>query len=276
MTTTSAKPSPTPAAAPRPRAAIAARTLRSDRWWLSPLISGALFGVFVVYTGIRMFFVQKNFWVHDYHYLTPYFSPCVSERCPTEAADFGRWLPKFFPIFPMSAISLAVLSGFRLTCYYYRKAYYRSYWLSPPACAVSEPHTKYSGETRFPLIFQNAHRYFWYLAGLLLVVNTWDAVRAFHGKDGGFGIGVGTLVLWVNLVMLWGYSVSCHACRHIAGGRLRHFSKHPVRYWMWTRISKLNAKHMQWAWASLTSVMLTDLYVMAVAAGWITDFRFFN
>ena len=54
---------------------------------------------------------------------------------------------------------------FRLTCYYYRKAYYRSFWLSPPACAVPDGHKKYTGETRFPLIFQNLHRYFFYAAG---------------------------------------------------------------------------------------------------------------
>jgi hypothetical protein len=45
--------------------------------------------------------------------------------------------------------------GFRMTCYYYRKAYYRSFWMSPPACAVAEPHKTYTGETRAPLILQN-------------------------------------------------------------------------------------------------------------------------
>jgi hypothetical protein len=91
-----------------------------------------------------------------------------------------------------------------------------------------------------------------------------------------FGFGVGSLILLINVVMLWGYSLSCHACRHVVGGRLKHFSKHPVRYRMWTVVSKLNAKHMQFAWTSLTTVMITDLYIMAVAAGWITDFRFVN
>ncbi len=59
---------------------------------------------------------------------------------------------------------LPFLLGFRLTCYYYRKAYYRAFWQSPPACAVAEPHGKYTGETRFPLIMQNVHRYFFYAA----------------------------------------------------------------------------------------------------------------
>ena len=61
-------------------------------------------------------------------------------------------------------------------------------------------------------------------------------------------MGLGTLVLLVNAALLWLYSLSCHACRHATGGRLKHFSKHPVRYWMWTQVSKLNAKHMQFAW----------------------------
>ena len=54
--------------------------------------------------------------------------------------------------------------GFRLTCYYYRKAYYRAFWRAPAACAVREPHAKYTGETRFPLILQNVHRYFFWIA----------------------------------------------------------------------------------------------------------------
>ena len=64
-------------------------------------------------------------------------------------------------------------------------------------CAVAEPHAKYTGETRFPLIIQNTHRYFFYIAALISVINTYDAIRAFHGKDGGFGIGLGTLMRFV-------------------------------------------------------------------------------
>ena len=212
-----------------------------------------------------------------YHYLTPIFSPCISEKCPVEASDFGQWLPKGMPLFiPLPIITLGILTVFRLTCYYYRKMYYRAYFMSPPGCAVSEPAKKYSGETKFPFIFQNIHRYGWWLACGLLLINTWDAFRAFHGADGGFGIGLGTVILWANLAMLWGYSVSCHACRHIVGGRLKHFSKHPVRYWMWGLVSKANARHAQFAWASLFSVIITDLYIIAVASGHLTDLRIFN
>ena len=61
---------------------------------------------------------------------------------------------------------------------------------------------------------------------------------------------------------------------HIIGGRLKHFSKHPVRYKLWGFVSKLNTKHMQLAWITLGTLAFTDFYIMAVAAGWITDLRF--
>ena len=108
------------------------------------------------------------------------------------------------------------------------------------------------------------------------VILTADAVIAFRNHSGQWGhMGLGTLILLVNAALLWLYSLSCHACRHITGGRLRNFSKHPVRYWMWTQVSKLNAKHMQYAWISLYWVLLTDLYIRLVASGAISDPRFF-
>jgi len=76
--------------------------------------------------------------------------------------------------------------------------------------------------------------------------------------------------------MLSLYSLSCHACRHVVGGRLKHFSKHPVRYRMWTVVSKLNPKHGNFAMASLFTVILTDFYIMSLSAGWFSDLRFIN
>jgi hypothetical protein len=123
---------------------------------------------------------------------------------------------------------------------------------------------------------QNYHRYFLYLATLLLLLNTYDAALSFFPADGGFGFGVGSLLLVANVALLWGYTLSCHACRHAFGGRLKHFSKHPLRYRMWTFVSRLNPRHNQFALVSLASVAVVDLYILAVAAGWITDFRFVN
>jgi hypothetical protein len=158
-----------------------------------------------------------------------------------------------------------------LTGYYYRRAYYRSIWQSPPACAVSEPHKRYTGETRFPLILQNIHRYFFYFGLVFNVILTYDAVLGFvEARDpriGGGYVGLGSFVMLINAVLLWTYSLSCHSCRHIVGGRLKHFSKHPIRFKFWGFVTKLNAKHMQLAWASLIFVALTDLYVRLVASG---------
>lgn len=148
----------------------------------------------------------------------------MTQRCVEEAAHFGRFLPGWW-IIPDAAMTLPFLLLFRLTCYYYRKAYYRAFWLSPPACAVPDGHKRYTGETRFPLIFQNVHRYAFYAAAVISVINTYDAALA-----QATGLGLGNVILWVNVIMLWAYTLSCHSCRHIAGGRLKHFSRHPIRY----------------------------------------------
>jgi hypothetical protein len=271
MTTTATKPpGPADERVGRGRAAIAAKTLRTDRWWFPPLVTFVGLAAWVLYATVRVF-MHKWFYVEDYHYLTPFYSPCLTDRCG-DAAEFGTPLPAFWLI-PEAAFSLPFLLLFRLTCYYYRKAYYRSFWLSPPACAVPDGHTKYTGETRFPLIFQNAHRYAFYAAVLISLINTWDAIRAFH-SPGGFGFGLGNIILVGNVVLLWAYTISCHSCRHIVGGRLKHFSQHPARYRFWTFVSKLNARHMMLAWITLGTLALTDAYVMCISAGWFPDLRF--
>jgi hypothetical protein len=272
MTTTSARPAALSRAG---RAAISAKSLRIDRWWLSPLLTVVGLTAWLAYGFVHVF-MQKWYFEEGpgHHYLTPFYSPCISNGCIPEAAEFGRFLPDH-PLIPYAALSLPFLLLFRLTCYYYRRAYYRSFWLSPPACAVPDGHKRYSGETRFPLIFQNLHRYTFYAAVLISLVNTWDAAASFHGTEG-FGFGLGNVVLVTNVVLLWAYTLSCHSCRHIVGGRLKHFSAHPLRYRFWTFVSKLNARHMQLAWITLGTLALTDLYVMALAADWINDLRFVN
>ena len=256
------------------RAQINQRTLRTDAWWRSPLITDLGFAAFVIYATVRAF-QQDHFFVEKYHYLTPFYSPCISTGCG-EASDFWPQLLPDVWWLPYAAASLPFLLLFRLTCYYYRGAYYRSVWQSPTACAVAEPHAKYTGETRLPLIIQNTHRYFFYIAGIISVINTYDAIVAFHSADGpgGFGFGLGNVILVGNVIMLWIYTLSCHSCRHVVGGRLKHFSKHPVRYWMWGQVSKLNTRHKLFAWITLGTLMLTDFYVMLVASGTISDLRF--
>lgn len=258
------------------RASIPARTLRTDRWWFWPLMNAVGLGLFVVYGTFRIFYDQ-NYWVEEFRYLAPFYSPCLAQSCVEGSSHFlGQPLPNLPDWMSPAMFILVMPAGFRATCYYYRKTYYRAFWLSPPACAVAEPHSSYSGETRFPLVFQNAHRYFFYLAMLVGAVLTYDAAIAFRGEDGGFGVGLGSLVLVANVVLIWGYTLGCHSCRSIMGGRINHFSRHPVRYWLWTKISWLNARHQQFAWASLFSVLLADVYVLLVASGAISDLRIFN
>jgi hypothetical protein len=257
------------------RASIAARTLRTDRWWLAPLLTFSGLSIWVLYALVRTV-SQRAYFVDKYHYLSPFSSPCVSSSCASDARDFGTWFGHFPPFIPFAILILPFLLGFRLTCYYYRRAYYRAFWMSPPACAVAEPHAKYSGETRFPLIFQNVHRYFFYAAIVVSLINTYDAVRAFKGADGGAGVGLGSLIMTLNVVMLWAYTASCHSCRHVVGGRLRTFSRHPLRYKAWTIVSKLNTRHMLLAWTTLGTLMLTDGYIGLVASNTFHDVRIYN
>jgi hypothetical protein len=213
------------------RAKIKERTLRTDKWWLEPAITFGVLFSFIIYATFRAF-EGANYYKD--HLISPFYSPCLSEACVPEATIFG-WTPVSAEVFNF-ALSPALIIlifplGFRMTCYYYRKAYYRAFWLSPPACAVAEPHTKYTGETRAPLILQNAHRWFFYAGLVFNMFLTYDAIISFKSVEGEWGhMSVGSLVLVLSSTLLWFYSLSCHTCRHTVGGRLKHFSAHPIRY----------------------------------------------
>ncbi len=237
-------------------------TSRRDAWWIELIPVVLVLGGFTVYATWRTF--ENNYYEFG-PYLSPFYSPLIK--------------PRWWPLSPAVLILWAPL-GFRATCYYYRKAYYRAFFLDPPACAVGEsrPH-RYSGETRFPFILQNLHRYFLYVAIIFLVILWYDAISAFWfpsatGKH--FGIGVGSLVLLANIVLLTGYTLSCHSLRHLAGGNVDCFScvvAGGPRHNAWRGISFLNDHHMLFAWLSLFSVGLADLYVRLVASGAIADVR---
>jgi hypothetical protein len=253
------------------RARIQEKTFRQDTWWLYPLVTFTVFSGFVVYATWRAF---EGAHYYAAPYLSPFYSPCLTDSCQAGSSDFGQPVT-FWQLSPALIILIFPL-GFRLSCYYYRKAYYRSFWMSPPACAVAEPHAKYSGETRLPLILNNIHRYFWYAALVVALILSWDTVLTFRDAQDHWGhMGLGSLIFLANIVLIWLYTLSCHSCRHAVGGRLRHFSKHPVRYRAWTFVSRLNAKHAQYAWLSLFSVAIADFYVYLLATGTISDPRFF-
>jgi hypothetical protein len=248
-------------------------TLREDKWWVQPVVTVTVLTAFVGYSAWAAF-VNKNYFagaaLHR-NLLSPFYSPCLVESCVpgSHPATVITW----WTISPALLILIFPL-GFRLTCYYYRKAYYRSFWLAPPGCAVSDGHGSYTGETRFPLLLQNIHRYFFYFGLILNVILSIDAVEAFRQPGNGIGFSVGTAVLCINAALLWLYTLSCHACRHLCGGGVKQFSASPIRHGMWKALTPLNARHMAFAWMSLVFVALTDLYVRLVASGTIHDYGF--
>jgi hypothetical protein len=258
------------------RPPIAAATLRKDTWWALPVTVVVVLTSFIVYS---TWAGLQNAHYFAAPYLSPFYSPCVAKSCAH--LTFGWGLTDFtFPIIGVVSPAFLILWGpglFRLSCYYYRKAYYRSFWLAPSACAVRDTKSGYTGETRFPLILQNFHRYTWYVAVLFIVVLTWDALLAFRFPvEGGghrFGIGVGTVIMWINVILLAGYTFSCHSCRHVCGGHVNEFSKAPARYSVWRFFSRLNERHPTFAWLSLFGVGLTDLYIRLVSMGVIRDLR---
>jgi hypothetical protein len=177
------------------------------------------------------------------------------------------------PITP-AVLILWAPGGFRFTCYYYRGAYYKAFWADPPACTVGEPRHAYRGERKFPLILQNVHRYFLYFALLFIVILAYDAIAATQFKDG-FGIGVGTLVLTINVILLGSYTFGCHSLRHLVGGRCDVLSDKPVQQTAYKCVGALNKRHMLFAWMSLFWVGFSDLYVRLCSMGVWTDYRLF-
>lgn len=251
------------------------QTVRRDRWWASPVVVFLGLSAFIVYSTWAAF--QGEHYVFG-PYLSPFYSPELFGGSPH--AWFGpkpSWWLDWLPWSPAFLI-LWMPGGFRLTCYYYRGAYYRAFWGDPPGCAVSESKRGYRGEHAFPLILQNLHRYFLYIALGFIVLLSMDAWRALWFVDPQtgvehFGIGVGTLVLTLNVVFLGGYTLGCHSLRHLVGGGLDRLAGRPVRRSAYRCVSCLNRAHMRWAWTSLVWVAFTDLYVRLCSVGIWTDWR---
>jgi hypothetical protein len=235
-------------------------TLRRDAWWAEAIPVIIVFGGFGIYATLRAFEGAYYFWGP---YLSPFYSPLIDP------------LHHWWPLSPALLILVFPL-GFRATCYYYRKAYYRAFFMDPPACAVGEPaHRNYRGETRFPFILQNIHRYFFLGAVVFLCFLWYDAIRAFW-FEGHFFVGVGSLVLLANVILLSLYTFSCHSWRHLIGGKLDCFSctaSNKRRHGFWKKTSFLNERHMLFAWMSLVSVGFADFYVRMVASGAFKDLR---
>lgn len=254
------------------------KTSRKDSWWAQPAVTFVILSSFLVYATWAAF-QGKNYYFGNY--LSPFYSPEIWGE--SHHAMFGPkpgWWPSFLPFSPALLI-LPFPALFRFTCYYYRGAYYKAFWADPPNCAVSEPRKGYTGENGLPLILQNVHRYFMYAAVLFLVFLWKDAIQAFwflpetEGGTGRLGMGLGSLVLLFNTIMLSLYTLSCHSFRHMIGGKLDCLSKKPTRMKCYSCVSGLNGKHMLFAWISLFGVMFADVYVRMLATGVWKDVRFF-
>ena len=246
-------------------------TMRRDAWWVQPLVVFLGLGAFVVYSTWAAFQGTHYF---SGPYISPFYSPEIFGPSPHSLlGPKPGWWPGWLPFSP-ALLVLWVPAFFRLTCYYYRGAYYKAFWADPPACTVAEPRKLYLGEQSFPLIMQNVHRYFLYLALIFLGFLAHDVWKAMWFADG-FGIGIGTLVLAVNVVLLGGYTFGCHSLRHLVGGFLDEPSRTPLCHTSWRCVSCLNGRHMLWAWTSLCAVGFADVYVRLCAMGVWTDWRIF-
>jgi hypothetical protein len=257
----------------RPRAF--GETTRPDAWWVQPLLVFLALSTFIVYATWAALQGQHYYWGP---YLSPFYSPELFGDSPH--AWFGP-RPAWWPgglLFSPAILILWAPGGFRVTCYYYRGAYYKSFWADPPSCTVGEPRKSYRGERSFPLVLQNVHRYFLYLGLAFLVILSHDVWKAFWFADpatGGlsFGVGVGTLVLATNVVLLGGYALGCHSLRHLVGGGRDELARAPACRTAYGCASALNRRHMLWAWMSLFSVAFSDLYVRMLASGVWSDWR---
>ncbi|MCB9685370.1 MAG: succinate dehydrogenase [Alphaproteobacteria bacterium] len=248
-------------------------TMRKDAWWQGPALTAGILSLWLVYYAFAA--AQGK-----YYSAGPYISPFyIAYEHPASVTDmspgyawFGFW-PDSWPAFFPPALVMGALPGmFRMTCYYYRKAYYRSFFGMPPGCAVGPVPHDYRGET-FLLVFQNLHRYTLYIAIALLPLLYLDAIKGLW-YDGRPGIGLGTVLLGANAVLLTGYTLGCHAWRHLVGGKLNCFScdgASEARHGLWGRVTWLNERHQQFAWSSLIMIAICDIYIRSVSMGVIPD-----
>ena len=236
---------------------------RSDNWWLLPVLQFSALIVFIIYSMWAVLLDVDNVKVTDTHYVSPYFSPEIHLS----------WWPAGWS--PGLMLIWAPL-GFRATCYYARKVYYRAFFADPPACAVGEMriiHDKFKGETKFPLIMNNFHRYFFYMAFILAVIHLINFFRTFSfGPEGAteFGIGIGGLLLGLDATFLLLYVLSCHSCKHLIGGGLDCYSCKTAgiaRYKSWSIVKKLNENHGTYFWLSLLTILLSDVYIRLYSRG---------
>ena len=252
--------------------------MRRDAWWTQPLFVFLGLSTFIVYSTWAAF-QGTHYWLdqNGADYLSPFYSPEIFGNSPH--AIFGGKAG----LVAILAIILAGLSGSlgagRLSpdLLLLPRRLLQSV-LGRPACVRGRRTAKrISGRNSFPLIMQNIHRYFLYIALLFILVLAHDAWKAMWFSDGSgakhFGIGVGTIVLTINVFLLGSYTFGCHSLRHLIGGFLDEVSKVPVCARSYACVSCLNRRHMLCAWMSLFWVGFSDLYVRLCSMGLWHDWK---
>src|SRR5437764_909692 len=92
------------------------KTSRKDTWWVEPLVIFICYIGFLIYANWRIY--ENAFYeVAGTSYLAPLYSPLIFRNRP-------GWWPAFLP-WSAAALIMWAPAGFRLTCYYYRGAYYK-------------------------------------------------------------------------------------------------------------------------------------------------------
>ncbi len=257
-----------------------ATAVRADTWWVEPalvIVTLVAFSVYAIWRALEgNYFSGLQALDHGAAwapaYLSPFYSPPIHEWFPNLPGRLGISPAFFVLIFPLS---------FRATCYYCRRSYYRAFFWDPPACAMTEPilekRRAYTGESAFPFLLQNLHRYALY--AILIVVlfhfkHLYDSFWMVNSAGGHrAGVGFGTVLFFADTLLLSLYVFSCHSWRHLVGGGLNRLSSAPIRARLWNWVTVLNARHGLYFWLSLVTVGLADLYVRLVAAGVINDVR---
>jgi len=249
-------------------------TQRRDLWWVEPAFVFLVLTGFVAYATFRVFegndAATRFFEVDNgnYHYLSPFGTPDLTPFVPGWLTGAVGQLP-LLGAFGVALLSnpafliLPVPAGFRFTCYYYRKSYYRAFAARPAACSVeaTKGH-KYRGE-RGLLVLQNIHRYFLYLAILVTAFLAYDAVRGIWTPHGLY-FGIGNAIMVLNVALLMAFTFGCNSFRHLVGGGIDCYSCDAIsqtKYSFWQAVTRLNQRHALWAMLSLFSVALTDVYI---------------
>ncbi len=287
-------------------------TQRTDNWQMEPMLTLAglvLFVIYATYRGLE----NANFEIPGTQVVSPFYSPYIPNllgaigihlnhpffhQLLADSSHFGAEGHYGWIISPAIFI-LWVPALFRGTCYFYRRAYYRSIFASPSACAVGPKAgnplldglkstfgrllgagRKYTGERFLPMAIMNIHRYSFYLAALFIVILFLDAiVSLFQPGFTGLRIGLSSVLLFVDLGVLSMYTFGCHSWRHVLGGQVDCFSSCPMneaRGHAWKRQSILNASHAELAWISMFLIGFVDLYITLAARGVIPDLVFFS